>query len=155
MPVQSAKRKKTFEERADAVRTKNESKLLGVPARLATPEVRRARLIEIQKLMDLSHEKYRAMLGLSEQHWRSVREGKKPIVLGIVFLAEIELGRFKARQAREKPVLEDIPDVYKNDVDLQRTVIMDSLVSGLDENAIAAKHAVRLEIVRYYLSKIA
>lgn len=147
MPITSARRKMSLEDRI--ARTKQRQ----IEASFASPEKRRDRLIAIQKRMGMSHPKFRDMLGLTEQHWRSVRYGTKPVVLGIVKLAEIELTRFLAREARNAPVLADIPTQYKNDPELQKTIMMQHF-SGTSPEAIASGLAVRLDVINYYLAKL-
>ncbi len=147
MPITSAKRKLSLEERI--AKTKQRQ----VEARLASPDVRRHRLIAIQKRMKMSHPKFREMLGMTEQHWRSVRYGTQPVVLGIVKLAEIELQRFLAREKRQAPELQDIPQEYKDDPELQKSIMLKHF-SGSAPEVIAAELAVRIDVVNFYLAKL-
>ena len=152
MSIQSAKRKMSLEERTTALKAKNASRKL--PAKLATPEIRRKRLIAIQKRMNMTHPDFREMLGMTEQHWRSVREGLKPVVVGIVKLAEIELTRFLANEYRNnRQVVPDIPAEYETNTALMGQVITAHII-GKSNDEIAAEFGIRPDIVTYYISRL-
>ena len=155
MSIQSAKRKQTLDERAATLKDKNRSRKL--PLRLATPEIRRQRLIAIRERMGLSHTNFREMLGMTEQHWKAVFDGERPVVVGLVMLAEIELRRFLWREQRARKAARGhvpvIPDEYVNNADLMGRVITAHL-TGKSNDSIAEEFAIRPDIVEFYISRL-
>lgn len=122
------------------------SKVVPVPADLATHELRRKRMIHVRNLMKLTREEMARAMGLPAVTIRNIENGtNKPInMMMYLILAELLLEKFQTTETR-------IPSNLPADPKIKARVFALS-VGGKNEQEIASALALRQEVVHYYLS---
>lgn len=154
MSIQSAKRKKTLDERADEVRNRN----LAVNGRKLSPEQRRNRLRTIRKYLGLSQVEFARIMGLSLDTVKSMDEGRRSVALGYVMLAETYLRRTKtaikyARKTGMAKLRKLLPAEIVNDVAL-KTKVLTLAARGKTAEEIAQELVLRPGVVEYFLASM-